>query len=312
MKHIPLLLLLLSACSSPQPTDPGGAPLELPPGQVAGFDAPLAAPMWHVGDHALFRVTVTDGDQRTERWLRIEVVGPVQPEGGYAMGQMRSYRFSVSGESRVMDVPLLDVAIDVYDPTGLLLGADRTQVPETFLTQGFAPLARSTVAGWSQPGVEGPGAESEAEQEKVIEHVMSYLALTTYLELIQASKPLSSIFWRVVDRPSLWSMLTGVKLSIAEPEEPARATPVQLPAPVGELDGWSLPLALDMNGKRAVNIELKVVEALPPLLITGGVVELIARHPKHPRRVEIELVSSRRGGGMGFRREFSRAAPAGR
>ncbi len=300
--QILLYLFLSTACAVHRPQTPVGAPLEVAPDLVTGFDPLEEEALWHAGDHALFHVTSVDGDEVTERWMRVEVLEPRGTNGSdgslHSQGAARSYDFTANGQPRTIHVPLLDVAIDVYGDDGSLLAADRAEVPETFLTRGFAPMARATLSGWPKPG-----ATDSASPEDV-DGILSWLALTTYLELIQASAPLSSLFWDVVDRPPFWSLLGGVRLSITDPGTPTRSRQVELAPPIGSLPAWSLPLALDLNDGRAVDIELVVVEARPPFLISGGMIELVAKHPKKPREVRIELVSSRRGSGTGFARPY--------
>src|SRR5207302_4089681 len=101
-----------------------------------------------------------------------------------------------------------------------------------------------------------------------------FLALMSYLELVQQTPHLDSIFEKVVDSPSLWSVVRHVGVSATlvmdtEHIQPANTADWNLLTP---LVGYDLPMALRLNDKPALKVTLVVVPPRPPFLTCGGII----------------------------------------
>jgi hypothetical protein len=106
-------------------------------------------------------------------------------------------------------------------------------------------------------------------------------ALLSYFSVVQQIPGLQDIFLKVVDMPSLWSIIrhTGVSANITvETDDIKRAA----------LDSWTLPsgspayyfpLLLDLNEHPALRITLVVSNPRPPLLACGGIVGFLVEKP---------------------------------
>lgn len=286
---IPTLLagLLLSCAGSP-PTEPAGSgPLESHSGELPVLDPPEEEPAWRAGDHVVLRLVLRDGEEVEERLVRLEVQGN-------AGGLHRRYTGTLVGEPVVFDVPLVDLAVDLYSPDGSLLAVDGVRVPASFLEEGFGRVGRQTLEGWPSPEV-STGQEPSGDRMR---DVRSWLAISSLLEIVATSEELSPVFWNVAARPPFWRLLGGIDLSMADPGRRSRTVELDLPEPWGTRPGWTIPLAIDVNGRRGLELELEAVPPRPPLLITGGVVRLTASHPEKPREARLEVLVARRGTGQ--------------
>ena len=121
-------------------------------------------------------------------------------------------------------------------------------------------------------------------------------ALLSYFEILQETPGLSDVVFKVVELPSIWSLLRhgGISAGIdfrSERIEPARSAvcPVSSPA-------YFLPMGLAINNRPALEVTLLVTEPEPPLLACGGIVGLVAENPKEPHTyVALRVISARHG-----------------
>jgi hypothetical protein len=118
-----------------------------------------------------------------------------------------------------------------------------------------------------------------AEEERAV--AGSVPALLSYVDVVRHTEGLSDIIYRIMDRPSLWSVVrqVGVKANLAfRPQEIARANPADWNLPL-DRNVYQLPLVLEINKKPALNLVLVVTEPDSPLLACGGVVGMLAEKP---------------------------------
>lgn len=101
---------------------------------------------------------------------------------------------------------------------------------------------------------------------------------------------------QVVGRPSLLSLLRGIRVSVSVDVEEARAVDVPATAPGGVASIYRVPLQLAVNDEPALDLELDVAAADPPLRLAGGILALRGVSCRGPeRRVTFELLAARRG-----------------
>ena len=106
-------------------------------------------------------------------------------------------------------------------------------------------------------------------------------ALMSYFRIIQRTSDLEEILLKILEKPSLWSMLRrgGISISfrtqskLISPADPATwGLPARQPA-------YYIPVVLELNNQPALNITLVVTAPQPPLLACGGIVGLLAECP---------------------------------
>jgi hypothetical protein len=164
---------------------------------------------------------------------------------------------------------------------------DRTE--KFLLNEGFLALGLDQAAAllhrWGQTTNFDKAATSEAllamnpteaEQRAI---AATFPALFSYFTIVQHTEGLESLFRKLVDLPSLWSIIrhagitadfsfgNGVSPSLAEPANwnlPA-ATPV-----------YHFPWLLRLNDEPALKVTLVVTRPQSPLLICGGVMGALA------------------------------------
>ena len=121
-------------------------------------------------------------------------------------------------------------------------------------------------------------------------------ALLSYFELVQHTPGLDRLFYKVVDLPSVWSVVrhVGAKASIeVEPEHfsPINTAAWELPT---HPPGYGFPLAVRLNGQPALTVTLVVAPPRPPLLACGGIIGLLAEKPSEKETYLILRILSAR------------------
>ena len=120
-------------------------------------------------------------------------------------------------------------------------------------------------------------------------------ALMSYFSIVQQTSGLEEILFKILDLPSLWSVLRhgGVKTFFRVDSKNVM---------LGDAAGWGLstnaplyhlPLILELNDQPALNITLAVTLPQPPLLACAGVVGMIAAKPgDKERHLAVRIVSA--------------------
>jgi hypothetical protein len=122
-------------------------------------------------------------------------------------------------------------------------------------------------------------------------------ALMSYFSIVQRTAGLEDIMFKILDLPSLWSIIKhgGVTASfrmLSKQIAPAPAADWGLPE---TLPLYHLPFVMELNGQPALNITLAVTSPDSPLLPCAGVVGLIAKRPDDEKRfLLLRVVSAKR------------------
>jgi hypothetical protein len=106
-------------------------------------------------------------------------------------------------------------------------------------------------------------------------------ALMSYFNIVEEIPGLKDILIKVVDMPSIWSMIrhAGVDADLAV--QPENMGPIAL-------NSWSLPkdaatfqlpIKLDLNGQPALRLTFFVTAPKRPLLLCGGIIGFLAEKP---------------------------------
>jgi hypothetical protein len=103
-------------------------------------------------------------------------------------------------------------------------------------------------------------------------------ALTSYFEIVQQTGGLNDAFLKIVNTPSVWSMVWNAGVQTSMVVQSDRVAPVEaaiwgLPphTPV-----YSFPMLFELNNDSAFNVTFVVTAPRSPLLACGGVIGLLA------------------------------------
>lgn len=125
----------------------------------------------------------------------------------------------------------------------------------------------------------------------------AYPALLSYFNFAQHTPGLQDIFFKVVDMPSVWSMVrhVGVSANLRFETEQFRAADAfawDASAPAGV---YYFPMSLDLNNQPALRLTLVVTAPKPPLLGCGGIVGMLAEKPGDKETyLTLRIISARR------------------
>ena len=106
----------------------------------------------------------------------------------------------------------------------------------------------------------------------------TFPALMSYFEIVQHTEGLKGLLYKLVDMPSLWSMLKhrgiAVDFSFGKGLAPAPADPADWSLPASA-STYYFPWLVRLNGQPALKVTLVTTSPRPPLLICGGVVGVL-------------------------------------
>jgi hypothetical protein len=311
------LVTCLAACNTipPQPPPPNGAmAVDLPKteypganGMAVGFDARTEDRSWETDDEVVFALRLRRGE-KVDRWLlRLRVVLGERVTGSLGnepvkldVWQEMSWTYTITdhGKSRDAQVTskLLPVMATVCDEQGVTLTTSVVKLPVRLLGRGVLPAIDCAVAATQ---AQAQGTLSEADREVSLHPLVeATLGLMSLLNVVQEDDALAGYFWQVVEKPSLWSVITGfgVKATFSmgfEKSVPAANLPPDLPAAER---AFVVPMQIDVNGSPALFLELTATDAARPFSLCGGIVAGVARHPtKADHALELQLIAARLG-----------------
>lgn len=121
-------------------------------------------------------------------------------------------------------------------------------------------------------------------------------ALMSYFEIVQHTEGLDDLLLKLVKLPSVWSIVRHVGVTpsfgFGKKAYPANPTDWNLPPTVPV---YYLPCLFRLNGQPAVKVTLVVTVPRPPLLISGGIIGLLAERPGDDETyMTLRIISARR------------------
>jgi hypothetical protein len=298
---------LAAACAGPAPVPP---PFDLAPftacdpaafpgaaAVLAGFAAPDDDPAMRIGDAALLGIELHRDGTVERQLLLLEVVdlhwrvpdevrigGVVQPDGGGVRVRRRQgFRVTSTGVEGTGSGPQTrDHLIQPVDVRLTRTVADdraEATAEDAAATSTVATLYEEPLAvGWwpyAAPAVDSSQPQRvDAARLHALDHAF---ALTMSMQALAENDPvLQALLFRVVDPPSLWSVVTSFA-GIADEVRPAR-------------------LELRVNDATAAWATLLVARPRDATRVCGGLVGAIVQHPSDPgRRAVVRLLATRRG-----------------
>lgn len=122
-------------------------------------------------------------------------------------------------------------------------------------------------------------------------------ALLSYFDLVQHTPGLQDIGFKVIDMPSVWSMIrhVGVTANLTFQTEQFRAADSFAWEPAGSAPVFYFPMLLELNKQPALKVTFVVTSPKPPLLGCGGIVGMLAEKPgEKDTYLTLRVISARR------------------
>lgn len=267
-RAVAALALVLGACSgTPAPADfgwferlgavdPAVASVVLPAGWSASAAVPREETTPRAGDALLYRARLDDG---------------------HALVRLVTVTVLASDPAR----ETAEVEVEVFDEQGHSLGASEHALPIVHLANGLHSAAVELHAGTAR-----------LEPEELSPVVAGVRSLQTLLALIEDDPQLSPLLWRVVEKPSLWSVIAhlGIEPSITL----GAAVEAEAPVPHAPQPALRTPLLLALNGATALRCSIVSVPPRAPFSAGAGIVGLVAERPDASRaRFELRVLAAR-------------------
>jgi hypothetical protein len=311
MRRLTLALALLAACQSPAVPelrlDRAGAPIAPAdfPGAAAllqGFDPVSAAsPEWRAGDEVLFGLRLRVGERLRHWLLHLRVTEPLalaragdeaEPDG---LQPPLSWTLNVNDAPQRFDSRRARVLLTVCDAFGQVLARSEPELPRDLLARGFAAACELVQARQrSQPQSIGTDAfYQDLDLQPLAEATVCAVAL---LQVVQEDKVLAPLLWEVIERPSVWSVLSNLGARVVLRPRFHAAVEVPIHAAGQPAQAWRVPMTLLVNDAAVLSTELVVADAAPPFALAGGILGATARHPADAgREFALQLLAARRG-----------------
>ena len=122
-------------------------------------------------------------------------------------------------------------------------------------------------------------------------------ALLSYFDFVQNTPGLQDICLKVIDMPSVWSMIrhVGVTANLTFQTEKFRAADSFAWEPAGDARAFYFPMLLELNRQPALRVTFVVTSPKPPLLGCGGIVGMLAEKPGDKEEyLTLRVISARR------------------
>lgn len=293
-----VMLLVMAACHTPSRPElalaPSGGGIRVadfpaPQHLLRGFDERQAKGPWRRGDEVLFGLRLRrDGDVR--HWLlqlRVLEVTAIDADGTPL--EPVDWALRINGEVQDFESAVCRAEVVVMDEHGTELGRSQPLLPRDFLSIGIASACRLVR---SRTGGAGATIYETLDMRPLAEATVSAVAL---LQVVQGDSVLAPILWQVIEKPTVWSVVSHMGVRVMMRPSFHRVTSALSPVPAVLDETWRLPIALEVNQTPALNLDLFVTESRPPFSLAGGLLGATASHPSNPLLdFSLLLLSARR------------------
>ena len=276
-----------------------GIPLE-------GVDAPGEAGRFEAGDSLSALVTLFEPGARQTQWLLyLKAVVPPDHEAGSKPGPMVMY--SCQGNKLEYASSPVPVSLRTLGPFAAVGGKParvQEKIARFSLDKGFLSIGLDQAAAaivrmertqckgnlWFSPhppnaaqlaeGVRlAKGLQLTAEEERALGGM--FPTLFSYFAIVQHTEGLEDILFKVVEKPSVWSVVrhVGVTADLTVDSEHFSLAEHNACAAGARSAAYYFPMQLTLNKKPALTVTFLVTDPRPPLLACGGIVGLLAEKP---------------------------------
>jgi len=279
---------------------------------MEGMDSASGTNGLQPGDAATVLITFVEKKKRTQWVLQVEAIKP-DPKSPVTktnrIAVLSSFGPPVKFESKPAPVKMRMLgpfgAAGWKKPPKSEVAKAQFALNEDFLGLGMEQAA-AAVFRWSKivdfnqavsSNALSVAKPTPAEQRAVCATIP---ALMSYFEIVQYTDGLKSLLYKLVDMPSLWSMIknrgVSVNFSFGDGLAPSPANPADWNLPASS-SVYYFPWLVRLNGQPAMRITLVATSPRPPLLICGGVVGvLLERIGDDETCMTMRLVSAGRTG----------------
>ena len=269
---------------------------------LAGFDPLEPGAPWRGGDEVLFGLRLRRGHTARHWLLHLRLTEPIAiARAGDDAGRPGTHlpplewTIRINGEPQVFSSARCRTLATVLDAQGNVLGRSEPELPRDFLATGFGEACELVARGAQHRprGDRGVAFYRGLDVRPFSEATVTAVAL---LQVVQDDHVLSPLLWEVIERPSLWSVVTnlGARVILRPRFHAAVEVPSAVPAVAHTV--WQVPMGLLVNDETALAIDLFVTPAAPPVSLCGGVLGATARHPHDPDlEFAVLLLAARRG-----------------
>jgi hypothetical protein len=289
------LMLGLASCASSASRPAAESATPVAAGAVTfealrGF-APLGGVAeFHSGGYAEWQLDVHEHGQ-THTWL-LTIFQLGELESG---GQELPTEVTLTSEGKAKPVlsSRATALVGIREVGNAKQDFQQVALPVRLLGQGVYGAAELLLRKLHDPADSWTAAERDRLSESV-----GLLMLT--MLTIRKHDQLEGLLWKIVQKPSVWSVVSnfGVTVNLSIDMDQARPVASELPGQLGDLPALRFPMSLLVNDHTAIECEATVVPPLPPLHFCGGIIRLAGHHPRDPgRRFRLQLVGA--GGARG-------------
>jgi hypothetical protein len=203
----------------------------------------------------------------TRAKVRLRTIGPFAAAGGSA-GKLQDHSDSFALEKDFLALGLEQASAKIYQK-------EQTKAEGHFWFGSNLPNAAQVD--------EGKKLAEALKLTDADERALGALipAMLSYFEVVEHTEGLEDILLRVVEKPSLWSVVRHMGVSVdleldSKHFAPADLTSWGLPASQA---AYYFPITLELNHRLALTVTFVVTNPRPPLLACGGVVGMLAERP---------------------------------
>jgi len=275
------------------------------------FDAASSTNTLQPGDSAAVLVTFVQKEKRLQWLLYFQAVAPKHPLTNKPAMFIVKSRFGPPQKFKSVPVAaelrlLGPFALGVKSPKAVESDA-QFSLNQDFLGLGLDQAA-ALLARWSDV-TNFPGAITSKEiksmnptpaEQRALCGV--FPALFSYADIVQHTDGLNDLFFKLVELPSVWSMVrnVGVKMdfSFGNGEPVCAGNPADWNLPPSS-PVYYFPWLMRLNNQPAMKVTLVVTSPQPPRLICGGVVAILAEKAgSDDTYMTLKLVSARHQSAM--------------
>jgi hypothetical protein len=293
-----MLLSLMAACHTPSRPELALAPASggiriadfpAPQHLLRGFDEREANGPWRSGDEVLFGLRLRHDDDVRHWLLQLRVLEVTALDGDGKPIDPVDWALRINGEVQEFESAVCRAEVVIMDEHGAEVGRSQPLLPRDFLSSGIASACRFVR---SRMGEVGSRVYETLDMRPLAEATVSAVAL---LQVVQEDSVLAPILWQVIEKPTVWSVVSNMGVRVMMRPSFHRVTSALSPVPAVLDQTWRLPIALEVNQTPALNLDLFVTEPSPPFSLAGGLLGATASHPTNPTLdFSLLLLSARR------------------
>lgn len=271
---------------------------------LEGFDPAEPEGRWRPGDRVLLGIAADGAGPPREWYMRVTAVADtIELSSGEKLTARDRVKVSRTedpdGPRLVVDFELVLMSVELFDGEGKSISASTAMMPSICLQHGLTEFIEQERAGLSimrtgEPQERTPEGELKAT-ELQRRNLAGWLAIMKLPEFLNRNKSMEGLVWQLIERPGVLSVVVNGGVSMSLQMRGKDATPVEAAAGMAS-PVYDVPMQVLINDRTAMECQLRVAPAAPPLGPCNGLVAIDARNPRDPgKRVSVRLLAARRG-----------------